>query len=136
MTAVAAEERRLPPVTELGAASLACVVVAVVFTVSYLPKHAPLAVPAAFLAAAVALLALNAALLARVRPFAWWRFFQVGRWALLAYATIAGTLEYTFVYDHTRGTLLALMTAMLAVVAVDVPLLLAFTVARYQRPER
>jgi hypothetical protein len=41
-------------------------------------------------------------------------------------------LEYTFLYDHTRGALLAVMTAMLVLFTLNVPLLMAFTVARYQ----
>ena len=39
----------------------------------------------------------------RLRDFAWERFLQVAGWALLAYAVIAGMIEYAFVYDKTRG---------------------------------
>ena len=127
------EERRLPPVTEIGAASMVCIVVGVIWLAAYLPKRAPLGVAIGALAAAAALTAVNGILLARVRDFAWWRFFQVGRWAALAYVVVAGMLEYTFLYDHTRGTLLALMTAMLVLFTANVPLLMAFTVARYER---
>ncbi len=126
-------DRRLPPVTQLGAASMAFVAAGVIVLAAYLPKHAPLAAPVACLACAAALLAVNAALLARSRDFAWWRFFQVMRWGLLAYTVVAGMLEYTFLYDHTRGTVLAVMTAMLVLFTVNVPLLMAFTVARYER---
>lgn len=70
--------------------------------------------------------------LARTRPFPWRPFRQVVGWALLAYLVIGGMLEYVFVLDGTRGAMLALMSAMLAVFAVDVPMLLAFSVARYQ----
>ena len=73
-----------------------------------------------------------AAVLARVRDFAWRTFFVVGGWALAAYLVIAGMLEFVFVLDHTRGSLLIVLTLMLAVYAVNVPLLLAFSVARYQ----
>jgi hypothetical protein len=45
---------------------------------------------------------------------------------------IAGMLEYVFVYDHTRGTQLLILSLMLAVFAVDIPLLLGFSVARFQ----
>ena len=71
-------------------------------------------------------------LLARVDDFAWWRFFEVMRWGLLAYLVVAGMLEYTFLYDHTRGALLAIMSCMLVLFMVNVPLLMAFTVARHQ----
>ena len=53
-------------------------------------------------------------------------------WALLAYAVIAGILEYVFVYDHTPARLLILFTAMLVLFAIDVPLMLAYSVARWQ----
>jgi hypothetical protein len=124
--------RRLPPVTQLGAASLGFVAAGVIYLAAYLPKHAPLGVAIACLGCAAALLAVNAALLGRVRAFAWGRFFQVLRWGLLAYVVVAGMLEYTFLYDHTHGWLLAIMTCMLVLFTVNVPLLLAFTVARYQ----
>ena len=41
-------------------------------------------------------------------------------------------LEYTFLYDHTHGAVLAIMTGMLVLFMVNVPLLMAFTVARFQ----
>jgi hypothetical protein len=52
--------------------------------------------------------------------------------ALLAYLIEAGMLEYVFVLDHTRGSVLVVLTLMLAIFAVTIPMLLAFTVARYQ----
>jgi hypothetical protein len=69
-----------------------------------------------------------------VRPFAWERFFQIFRWTLLAYAIIAGMIAYAFVTDGTRGSVLAVLLLMLVVFAVDIPLLLAFSVARYAEP--
>ena len=35
-------ERRLPPVTELGMATIALVAVGVIYLAAYLPRHAPL----------------------------------------------------------------------------------------------
>ncbi len=130
--AAAPRERRLPPVTEIGAASMVMVIVGVIYLASYLPRRAPLGVAVGLLAAAVALYAVNLLLLARLSAFAWSRFFQVGRWALIAYLVIAGMLEFTFVYDHTRGGLLVVMSLLLAVFTANVPVLLAFTVARYE----
>lgn len=122
----------LPPIAEIAIGSMVCVIVGVIFMASHLPSRPPLAVPTGLLAAAGALLLLNAVLLRRQRVFAWARFFQVARWALLAYAVIAGMLEYTFVYDHTRGSVLVVMTLMLAAFATNVMLVLAFTVARFE----
>ena len=82
---------------------------------------------------AAALQLLNAFLLSRLRDFAWARFRQVAGWALLAYAVIAGMIEYAFVYDHTRGTPLIILTLLLALFMLNVPVLIAFKVAGYQR---
>lgn len=122
--------------TQLGAASMAFVAAGVIYMASYLPKRAPVGIAIAFLAVAAGLLLVNAVLLARTRDFAFWRFFQVMRWGALAYLVVAGMLEYTFLYDHTHGALLAIMTCMLVLFMVNVPLLMAFTVARFERPSR
>jgi len=126
-------DRRLPPVTEIGAASMISIVAGVIYLAAYLPKHAPIGVAIALLVLAAGLQLTNAVLLSRLDDFAWDRFFQVGRWALLAYAIIAGMIEYAFVYDKTRGTQLVVMTLMLALFMLNVPVLIAFTAARFQR---
>jgi hypothetical protein len=128
-------DRKLPPVTEIGAASMITIAGGVIYLAAYLPKHAPLWFALVLLAVAAGLQVTNAVLLSRVPGFAWGLFFQVGRWALLAYALIAGMIEYAFVYDHTRGPQLVVMTLMLALFMVNVPVLIAFTVARYQALE-
>jgi hypothetical protein len=69
----------------------------------------------------------------RIEDFAWARFKQVAGWFLLAYAVIAGMIEYAFIYDHTRGTQLVILTLMLVLFMLNVPVLAAFTVARYER---
>lgn len=126
-------ERSLPPVTPLVVASMILVIIGGIYLASYLPHTAPLATPIALLIASAIILLWSVVSLARVREFAWDRFFQVGGWALLAYAVIAGMLEYVFVVDGTPGSLLILLTLMLLIYAVDVPLILAFSVARYQQ---
>jgi hypothetical protein len=126
-------DRKLPPVTEIGAASMIAVAAGVIYLASYLPKHAPLWLALVFLAIAAGLQLTNAFFLARIENFAWPRFVQVGKWALLAYLVIAGMIEYAFVYDHTRGAQLVVMTLMLALFMLNVPVLIAFTVARYER---
>jgi hypothetical protein len=124
--------RRLPPVTALALTALTLVVAGGIYLAAHLPRPAPLGPPVAALAAAATVLLAAAAVLARVRDFAWHTFFVVGGWALAAYLVIAGMLEFVFVLDHTRGSLLIVLTLMLAVYAINVPLLLAFSVARYQ----
>ncbi len=127
-----AAARRLPPIAEIAVASIVCVLIGGVYLAAHLPRHPPLGVPTGLLVAGAVLTLADVALLASIRPFAWRSFFLVLRWALLAYLVIGGMLEFIFVYDHTAGTTLFVLTATLLVFAVDVPTILAFTVARYQ----
>jgi len=126
--------RRLPPIAQLTVCSLALVVIGGILMASYVPRQPPLAVPAA-LAAVSAVLALTSGfLLSRLEQFAWPRFFLAFRWALLAYIISAGMIGFAFVRDHTRGAPLALVIVMLVIFALDVPVVIAFTVARYSSP--
>lgn len=125
-------ERALPPVTELAMASLALIIIGGIYLAAHLPEQVPLTPAAILLAASAVLLAVNLALLARVRGFAWSRFFTVGKWALLAYAVTAGLIEFTFLRDGVRGGVLVVLTLSIIVYAVHVPILIAFTVARYE----
>ncbi|MGA9919815.1 MAG: hypothetical protein WBR23_00930, partial [Candidatus Dormiibacterota bacterium] len=52
--------------------------------------------------------------------------------ALVAYVVIAGMLEFVLLVDQTRGALLLLMTITLTIFAVDIPIVLGFSVARHQ----
>jgi len=126
--------RRLPPIAELLMGSMACVIAGGIFMASHLPQSAPLGPAVGLLAAGSVLLVAAAALVSRLRPFAWRTFRLVAGWAVVAYVVIAGLLEFTFVYDHTRGSLLLVLTLSLIVFALDIPLLLGFSVARYQDP--
>jgi hypothetical protein len=127
--------RALPPVAEVAVASMALVIIGGIYMAAHLPANPPLGVPVGSLIAAGLLVLANLAQLARLRKFAWPTFFLVGKWSLVAYLVITGMLEYIFVLDGTRGATLVVMTIMLAVFAVDVPVLLAFSVARYQPVE-
>ena len=126
-------DRKVPRVTTLWMLSIALIAGGVSYLAAYLPKRAPLAPAVGLLAAAAVVLVAGVVLLARQRDFAWRRFFQVGGWTLLAYVVIAGMIEYAFVYDHTRGAVLVVMTLMLVVFLLAPPLLVAFTVARFQQ---
>lgn len=128
-------EQRLPPVTELGMASLALIVAGGIYLSSHLPQHVPLGPAVALLAASALVLAVNLGLLARVKGFAWQRFFAVARWSLLAYVVIAGMIEYTFLQNHVSGGPLVILTLSLVIFAIHVPILMGFTVARYYVPD-
>ena len=123
--------RRDPPIAPLTVCSLALIVICGILMASYVPRQPPLAVPAALTAVSAALALTGAVLLSRLEQFAWPRFFLASRWALLAYVISAGMIGFAFVRDHTRGAPLALVIVMLVIFALDVPTVIAFTVARY-----
>ena len=124
-------EPKYPPVTQLAMLSLALIVAGGIYLSSHLPKHVPLAPAVALLAASALVLVVNLILLSRVREFDWPRFFEVGKWSLLAYVVIAGMIEYVFLRNHLRGGPLVVLTLSLVVFAVHVPALVGFTVARF-----
>jgi hypothetical protein len=129
-------DRRLPPVTQLGMLSLAFIVAGGIYLSAHLPEHVPLGPAWALLAASILVLAVNIVGLSRVRDFAWSRCFEVGKWSLLAYLVIAGTILYVFLRNNVSGGTLVVLTLSLAVFAVHVPMLVGFTVARYATPDR
>ena len=137
MSAGAGGARRFPPVAGLATGSLGLAVVGGILMASYAPRRPPLGGPAALAAGSAVLLLASLVLLARtarLRPFAWARFFLAFRWALLAYAISAGMIAFAFARDHTRGAPLALVTVLLVIYALDVPVIIAVTVARYSSP--
>jgi hypothetical protein len=127
-----ADAVRLPPVTQVGMFSLALIVAGGIYLAAHLPKHVTLTPAIVLLAASALLLAGNLASLTRVETFAWRRFFEIARWALVAYAIIAGMIEYAFLRDSLSGGPLVVLTLSLVVFAVHVPVLIGFTVARYE----
>jgi hypothetical protein len=112
--------------------SIGLVAAGVIYLAAYLPKRAPLAPAIVLAVAAIAVLAANVALITRVPRFAWWRFKQVAGWTLLAYLVVAGMLAFTFLYDHTAGAPLALLLVLLSTFTCNVPVLVGYTVARYE----
>ena len=125
-------ERRYPPFTQIGMVSLALIVIGGIYLASHIPQHVPLGLPIALLIASAALVVVNLVLLTRVPGFAWHRFFQVGKWALLAYLFTAGLIEFAFLQNHVKDGPLVILTLSLLIYAVQVPALIAFTVARYE----
>ena len=125
-------EQRLPPVTAIGMTSLALIVAGGIYLASHIPQHVPLAPAVILLVLSAALLAANLVLLLRAPGFSRARFFQVARWALLAYAITAGMILYAFLRDGLSGGTLVVLTLSLVVYAVHVPMLIGFTVARYE----
>jgi hypothetical protein len=125
---------RLPPVTQMAMASLALIVAGGIYLSAHLPEHVPLAPAIVLLVCSIALFAVNLGMLVRVRDFAWARFFEVARWSLLAYVTVAALIEYAFLQNHLSGGPLVILTLSLLVFALHVPTLIGFTVARFEEP--
>jgi len=129
--AVQPDAVRLPPVTQVGMLSLALILTSGIYLSAHIPNHVSLAPAIALLSASALLLAGNLLALARADGFAWGRFFDVAKRALVAYAIIAGMIEYAFLRDNLSGGPLVVLTLSLVVFAVHVPVLIGFTVARY-----
>lgn len=123
---------RFPPVAETGVAALVLIVIGGIYMASYAPRRPSLALPVTLAAASAAMLVAALVMLARSRQLAWNKFFLVGRWTLLSYVIAAGLIEFAFVRDHMRGSALTLVSIMLVLFALIVPLIISFTVARYQ----
>ncbi|HEX8976231.1 MAG TPA: hypothetical protein VF830_01850 [Gemmatimonadales bacterium] len=130
-----AGQSKYPPFTQVGMASLALIVAGGIYLSSHLPKHVPLAPAIILLVISAGLVAYNLSSLGRVDGFAWPRFFQVAKWAGLAYLFTAAMIEYAFLRDHVSGGALVILTLSLLVYALQVPTLIAFTVARFAGPE-
>lgn len=125
-------ERKLPPVMQLGIAALVLVVASGIYLAAEAERNPSLVPPIVGLAVAAVLVLAAAVLLARVRGFAWAKFRMVFGWAFLEYLVIAGMLMYIFVRDGTPSGTLALFVVGLVIFALDIPMMFAFSVARYQ----
>jgi hypothetical protein len=123
---------KLPPVSEVATAALVLIVIGGVFISAYAPRKAPLAFPTVLAALAILLTLWIAVTLVRL-DFARDRFRRVFQWALLAYCVEAGMLVYVFIHNDVPGKTLALLLVKLALFAIDVPVIIAYTVARYDR---
>ncbi len=126
-------DRKLPPVVEVGMVGLAAAVTGGIILASQATDEDPSLTVATILMIVAAVCELASGVLAaRIRPFAWDRFRQVYGWALVAYAIQAGMIEWSFAKNDTPAAPLTLLTIGLVVFATTVPLMIAFTVARYQ----
>lgn len=126
-----AKRSKMPPVTEVGVTALGLVVIGGIYMSAYFPDKAPLTLPIVLVVLALALICWNFISIARSDSLPKFPFVKVGKWTLLVYLIIAGMLEYVFVYDGTGGSPLVVLSLMLLVFAVDVPTIVAFTVARF-----
>lgn len=124
------------PVAVCVIGSLVCAFLGIGVIAAYLPAEVLLAWPVGFLVASTLLLFAALALLARRRHFAWALFFAVARWVLLVTLIFSAMAAYVLIYDGTSGVTLAIMAAVLVLSAIDIPILIAFNVARHERTVR
>lgn len=131
-TAVRPFERKLPPIVGISMVALTLAITGGVLVASQIGEEPALIVPSVLMGGAIVLETVAIVVLVTIRPFAWARFAQVVRWALLAYIVQSGIIEWSFIKNDVPGRPLAVLTAGLVVFATVVPLMIAFTVARYQ----
>lgn len=114
----------------LGA--IVCSYLAIGIMGAYLPRDVPLAWPIGFLIASVAFTAAAMALLSR-RRLAWGLFFAVVKWVLAVTSVFSSTAILLFFLNDIPGRTMAVMSAVLILTAVNLPLLIGFSVARHER---
>ena len=124
-------EASLPPVGEVGVASLILIVIGGIYMSAHYPRASSLLIPSVLAGCSWILLISAMVMLARARGLARGLFYKVGKWTLLVYVVVAGMLEYVFIYDGTGGNALVVLTSMLLILAIDVPMIISFTVARF-----
>jgi hypothetical protein len=125
-------DRQLPPVVPVALSSVILTIIGGIYMASYFPRRPPLGVPTVLMVVSLALLGVSGGMLARVRDFGWSSFRVVGFWTLAAYILQAGMIGYAFVHNGARGAPLVVIILLLVPFAVAVPLMIAFTVGRYQ----
>ena len=124
--------RKLPPIAELAIVTMILVVTGGTYIASHIPDDVPLLLPTILAVAAAILLLVNVYLTSTLKPFAWGVFKQVFGWSLAGYGVISGLLMFVFIRDDIPGDVMTFLIAMLVIFAVNIPLLFAFSVARYQ----
>lgn len=128
-------ERVMPPVVPVAMLALALAVTGGVILAAGAMTDPSLVVPGVLVVAAVVMEIVAAVMMTSIRPFAWVRFRQVAAWALLAYAIQSAVIVFAFVVNDVPAGPMALFSIGLVVFATDVPLMIGFTVARYERVE-
>jgi hypothetical protein len=124
--------RKLPPISEIAIATMTLVVIGGTYIAAHIPDDVPLLLPTVLAVAAAALLVVNLYLTSTLKPFAWGVFRQVFGWSLAGYGVISALLMFVFIRDDIPGDVMTFLIAMLVIFAINIPLLFAFSVARYQ----
>ncbi len=126
-------ERKVPPVVPIAMTALTLAIISGIVVVGQIGKEPALTLPAVFVIAAVILELVAVALAVTIRPFAWSLFLKVFKWTLLAYVLQSAIIQWAFIINDVPGRPLAVLTTGIVVFATVVPLMIAFTAARYQQ---
>lgn len=125
-------DRKLPPVVGAGMTALTLAIIGGVLLVAQIGAEEALKIPAIFVITALVCELVAIVLLATIKGFAWWRFRQVFLIALCAYVVQSGIIGWSFVKNSVPSGPLLLLTLGLVVFATIVPIMIGFTVARYE----
>ena len=125
-------EQNFPPINQLCLVSLAFIIVDGIYIAAHLPNLPPMPIVTSLLVLGGAFALFAAIWLSQAKNLAWDKFFKVFRWVILEYVVEAGMLEYIFIYDHVRGHMLVIVTLALILFAIDIPIIMSFTAARFQ----
>lgn len=125
-------EREMPPVIGLGMVALTSAIVGGVLIASQIGTRPSLTLPRVLVVVALVLELAAVVLLVRIRPLAWGLFRKVFLVALGAYVVQSGIIGWTFVKNDVPAGPFVVLTGGLIVFATVVPMMIAFTVARYQ----
>lgn len=125
--------RSMPPVIGLGMAALTLAIIGGVLIASQIGTELSLGLPSVLVVVALVVEVVAVAIMIRISPFAWGLFGKVFGVALCAYLVQSGIIGWTFVKNDVPARPFIVLTGGLVVFATVVPLMIAFTVARYQR---
>ncbi len=120
----------IPPPNAFAVLVLVLVLIAIGTVASYLPGPAPLDVTLPVMEVALVAYAGAVWRLFGTRTYAWPTFFAVARPAFWASATGALIIEFAFHHDDTAGWSSAILSTGLALIVLDLPLLLGYSIAR------
>ncbi|MCB1030795.1 MAG: hypothetical protein KDA95_05615 [Acidimicrobiales bacterium] len=133
MTATRPFERELPPVVPVAMVALALSVSAGVLVSAQAMAEPSPTLPRLLVGVSLGLELVAVAMMVRIKPFAWARFKQVFGWAFLAYLTQSSIIAYSFVRNDVPSGPFVTLIGGLIVFATIVPLMIGFTVARYEQ---
>ncbi|CAB4690571.1 MAG: hypothetical protein F2663_03385 [Actinobacteria bacterium] len=112
-------------------ASVVFVIATVATLASYMPDTPPHWIELTLLGLGALAYLVAVVTLVSTRVFEWATFLNVAKPAFIAVLAATGVIEFAFLYDDTRGFSLTILTLGLGIVALALPLILAYSVARH-----